>query len=92
MLIFLWSLYWTKYVFIYLEVATDRWSSIKELHQFYIGAKQIKIYPWKCFDFIKVAGSRPETLSKLDFFTGKLDTLYNKYFEENLEAVLQGVL
>ena len=26
--IFFWSLYWTKYVFIYLEVTTDR-SSIK---------------------------------------------------------------
>ena len=29
-------------VFIHLEVATER-SSIKELHQFYISAKQIKI-------------------------------------------------
>ena len=27
------------------------------------------------FVFIKVAGSRPETLQKLDFLTGKLDTL-----------------
>ena len=42
-----------------------------------------------CFVFIKVAGSRPETLQKLDFLTGKLDTLQNRYFEESLEAVVQ---
>ena len=67
----LWSLYWTKYVFIYLKEATKR-SSIKSYISSTLALKKLK-YACACFVFLKVA--RPETVLKLDFFTGKLDTL-----------------